>query len=173
MPHQDDVNDLFAMYSDPRVAEGDHLLRHASIEQTRQTVTRGINAWQRDGTGLWVLRANGVGAALGDLIGVGGCGLLGGRAWNLSFSLRPVHWGKGYAQEVAEAGIKQAELLRLDLPITAVVAQRNVRSHRAVERTGLSRVWEGSDSHDTDPAARIALYTDRPLSDAQIDWLTS
>lgn len=55
---------------------------------------------------------------------------------------------------------------------TAVVAQRNFRSHRAVERTGLSRVWEGSDSHDVDPAARIALYADRPLSDAQIDWLT-
>lgn len=45
MPHQDDAEDLFAMYSDPRVAEGDHLLRHASIEHTRRAVARGINAW--------------------------------------------------------------------------------------------------------------------------------
>lgn len=74
---------------------------------------------------------------------------------------------------MGKAGIKQAKLLRPDLPITAVVAQRNVRSHRAVERTGLSRVWEGSDSHDADPAARIALYADLPLSEAQIDRLTS
>jgi ribosomal-protein-alanine N-acetyltransferase len=172
IPHDDDVEDLFAMYSDPRVAEGDQLLRHSSIEQTREAVARAISAWERDGTGLWVLRANEMDSASTDLIGVGGCGLLGGRAWNLSFTLRPEHWGKGYAQEVAAAGIEQAKFLRPDLPVTAVVAEHNARSHRAVERAGLSRLWQGSDSHDSEPEAMIALYADRPLSDAQIQWLT-
>jgi RimJ/RimL family protein N-acetyltransferase len=95
MPHHDDVDELFAMYLDARVAERDHLLRHASIEQTRLMVTRGITSWQRHGSGAWVLRANGVDATLGELIGVGGCAVMGDRAWNLSFSLRPEHWGKG------------------------------------------------------------------------------
>lgn len=173
IPHEDDVADLFAMYSDPRVTEADHLLRHSSSGQTRDAVVRAIRAWQRDGAGLWVLRVNEADSVSTELIGVGGCGLLGDRAWNLSFSLRPEFWGKGYALEAAAAGIEQARLLRPELPVTAVVAQHNARSHRAVERAGLRRIWDGPDSHDPDPSAMITLYADRPLTDAQVSWLTS
>lgn len=136
-------------------------------------LARGIGAWQRDGLGPWVLREWEVGVTPGALIGVGGCGLVANTAWNLSFSLNPRYWGKGYAQEVAAAGMEQAKLLRPEIPITAVVAQRNARSHRAVQRVGLSLVWEGPDSHDPDPSATVALYADRPLSSEQIDRLTN
>ncbi|TFD84776.1 GNAT family N-acetyltransferase [Cryobacterium psychrotolerans] len=128
--------------------------------------------WARDGHGLWVLRTlHDLGP--GEFIGVGGCNLLSETAWNLSFSLRPSAWGHGYAQEAAASGIAQALAVRPHLPITAVVARGNIRSHRAVERAGLQRMWQGPDSHDPNPAAIMTLYSDRALADEQISWLTS
>ncbi|GAB3259947.1 hypothetical protein GCM10027562_22690 [Arthrobacter pigmenti] len=103
---------------------------------------------------------------------MGGCQLQADTAWNLSFSLRPQSWGRGYAQEVASAGIALAHSTRPELPITAVVAERNTRSHRAVERVGLHKEWQGPDNYDPDPAAMMLLYADRVLSHDQILALT-
>ncbi|MCJ1698423.1 GNAT family N-acetyltransferase [Rathayibacter festucae] len=171
-PAETDLDDLFALYSDPRLAEGDPLLVHPSRAHTRAVLDRRREQWARDGLSSWVVRERSPRGGPG-LIGVGGCSLLAGTAWNVAFTLHPDRWGKGYAQEIATAGIAQATLLRPELPITAVVAERNRRSHRAVERLGLVRAWSGPDAHSPDPTARVVLYADRPLSVEQIGLLTS
>jgi [ribosomal protein S5]-alanine N-acetyltransferase len=162
---------MYQMYSDPRLAEADPLIAHTSVAHTVTVLERWIAAWRQHGHGLWVMRTL-RGASAGEFVGIGGCNLLGDTAWNLSFSLRPETWGHGYAQEVAAAGMERALGLRPDRPITAVVATRNLRSQRAVERAGLHTVWQGPDNHDPDPASTMLLYADRPLTDEQIHALT-
>lgn len=171
IPALGDVHELFEMYSDPRLAEGDPLIAHPSIEHTEAVLRRRIAEWTLHGHGPWVLRTL-HGAQAGEFVGIGGCSLLADTAWNLAFSLRPQSWGRGYAQEVAAAGMERAQALRPDLPITAVVATGNPRSQRAVERAGLHNVWHGPDNHDPDPTATMLLYADRRLSDEQIRALT-
>lgn len=171
-PTEADVAELFRMYSDRRFWKDDPLLRHTSIVKTKSQVERSVVGWQRHGLGPWVLRIL-LGPSAGDFVGVGGCSLPTPAAWNLAFSLRPEKWGQGYAQEVAAAGRRCARTLRPDLPVTAVVAARNTRSQRALERAGLSSAWRGSDSKDADPAAELLLYTDRALSPEQVHVLTA
>lgn len=171
-PTADDVPELFAMYSHPRAWRDDPTLRHTDIDQTERAVERQDQRWQRYGFGVWVLRTL-PGPSAGDLIGAGGCTLPSEVAWNLAFTLRPEFWGQGYAQEVAAASIGCARTLRPNLPITAVVAEGNVRSQRAVDRAGLREVWRGPDPKDPDPTATLLLYADRALSPEQVRALTA
>ncbi len=170
-PAPGDADELFEMYSDPRLAEADPMLAHPSIKYTRTVLQRRISEWHQHGHGLWVVRHL-RGSSAGELVGIGGCNFWANTAWNLSFSLRPQDWGRGYAQEIAAAGMEQAQAVRPDLPVTAVVATRNTRSRRAVERAGLLQVWQGQDNHDPDPTATMLLYADRSLSKDQIQALT-
>ncbi len=147
------------------------MLAHPSIKYTRTVLQRRISEWHQHGHGLWVVRHL-RGSSAGELVGIGGCNFWANTAWNLSFSLRPQDWGRGYAQEIAAAGMEQAQAVRPDLPVTAVVATRNTRSRRAVERAGLLQVWQGQDNHDPDPTATMLLYADRSLSKDQIQALT-
>ncbi|NAZ74437.1 GNAT family N-acetyltransferase [Kineococcus sp. T13] len=167
-PTPDDVPELFALYSDPRVWRGDPLLRHPSPARTRELLERWRESWRSAGLGLWVARALPAPGAdevagTGELVGVGGCSLRAAGAWNLAFTLHPERWGRGYAQEVAAAGTHRARRARPELPVTAVVAGRNERSVRAVRRAGLHEVWRGPDARDPDPAATLLLFADRPL----------
>ncbi|WP_104102331.1 GNAT family N-acetyltransferase [Arthrobacter sp. 08Y14] len=170
-PVPSDVGELFRMYSDTRLIDCDPMLAHTSITHTQAVLRRRIAEWQQHGHGLWVLETL-EGASSGELVGMGGCQLLTATAWNLSFSLRPQSWGRGYAQEVAIAGIEYARATRPDFPVTAVVAKPNARSQRAIERVGLRKQWEGPDNSDPDPAAMMLLYADRVLSHDQILTLT-
>lgn len=163
-PAADDVPELFALYSDPRVWAGDPLLRHRGPASTGAAVERWREGWRRHGLGLWVARAAS-GPEQGRLVGVGGCNLPGEEAWNLAFTLHPECWGRGLAQELAAAGTARARALRPHLPVTAAVAARNERSLRAVERAGLAQVWRGPDAKDPDPAAELVLCADRALTD--------
>lgn len=168
-PVPSDVDELFRMYSDTRLIEFDPMLAHSSITHTQTVLQRRIAEWQQHGHGLWVLLE---GDAAGEVVGMGGCQLQADTAWNLSFSLRPQSWGRGYAQEVASSGIELAQSTRPELPITAVIAERNTRSQRAIEKVGLHKVWQGPDNYDPDPTAMMLLYADRGLSKHQILALT-
>ncbi|WP_294567258.1 GNAT family N-acetyltransferase [uncultured Arthrobacter sp.] len=171
-PTPDDADELFEMYSDPRLAEADPMLAHPSIEHTRAVLQRRIAEWHEHGHGLWVARHLS-GSSVGELVGIGGCNFWANTTWNLSFSLRPQAWGRGYAQEIAAVGMERAQAVRPDLPITAVVATRNTRSRKAVERAGLHQVWQGQDNHDPDPTATMLLYADRSLFMDQVHALIS
>ena len=178
-PTDADAAELFAMYSDPRVWHDDPLLRHTSITQTRERIHRWTTSWERYGIGPWIARAL-AGPATDDLVGSGGCSLhtpttaaAPVTVWNMAFVLHPDAWGQGYAQEVAAAGRRCAQTLHPDLPVTAVVAARNPRSQRAVERAGLTLAWRGPDTEDPAPGAELLLYTDRALSEEQVHALTT
>jgi hypothetical protein len=61
---------------------------------------------------------------------------------------------------------------RGEIPITAYLLEGNDRSLRAVERTGLSRVWRGPDAGNPDANAIRLLYSDQPLPPTILRALT-
>ncbi|SDM35172.1 GNAT family N-acetyltransferase [Allokutzneria albata] len=170
-PEPEDLPEVFALYSDPRVWGPDPLSRHDDIDQTERMIENWRRAWQRDGLGMWIVRSAEP-VQDNDFVGVGGCFVRYGVAWNLGFRLDPRWWGQGHAQEISAAAIAQARVLRPDLPVTAYVLDGNDRSRRAVERLGLTHVWRGPDAGNPDPAAIRLLFSDRPLSSRVQDALT-
>lgn len=161
-----DVERLFALYSDPQVWEPDPLTRHEDPAQTERMIGNWRAAWARDGLGMWT-------AWDGDVfVGIGGCFVRYGVAWNLGFRLRPSCWGRGYAQEISTAAMLAARRRRAELPVTAYLVEGNERSLRAVERTGLRRVWRGPDAGNPDATAIRLLYSDRPLRPTVLKTLT-
>jgi RimJ/RimL family protein N-acetyltransferase len=166
-PNRTDLPELFELYTDPRVWGPDPLTRHDSIEQTNRMVDNWRAAWRRDGLGMWTAYS-----ADSTFVGIGGCFIRYGVAWNLGFRLRPRFWGQGYAQEISAAARTAARSLRADLPMTAYVLEGNERSRRAVERTGLRLAWRGADAGNPDASAIRLLYSDRQLSKETVNALT-
>jgi RimJ/RimL family protein N-acetyltransferase len=166
VPEQADLERLFGLYSDPHVWGPDPLTRHEDPMQTKRMIGNWRTAWDRDGLGMWT-------AWDGDeFVGIGGCFIRYGVAWNLGFRLRPPCWGRGYAQEISTAAIVAARQRRVELPITAYLLEGNDRSRRAVERTGLSRIWRGPDAGNPDATAIRLLYSDQPLPPTVLRALT-
>lgn len=166
VPERVDLERLFDLYSDPRVWGPDPLSRHEEPAQTERMIGNWRAAWDRDGLGMWT-------AWDGDeFVGIGGCFVRHGVAWNLGFRLRPPCWGRGYARELSTAAILAARRRRVELPVTAYLLEGNERSLRAVERTGLRRIWRGPDAGNPDATAIRLLYSDRPLAPAVLAALT-
>ncbi len=166
VPVQADLERLFELYSDPQVWEPDPMTRHEDPAQTERMIEAWRAAWDRDGLGIWT-------AWDGDeFVGIGGCFVRYGVAWNLGFRLRPACWGRGYAQEISAAAILTARRRREELPVTAYLVEGNERSLRAVDRTGLRLVWRGPDAGNPDATAIRLLYSDRPLPPAVLEKLT-
>jgi RimJ/RimL family protein N-acetyltransferase len=166
VPVPADLERLFNLYSDPQVWEPDPLTRHEDPAQTERMIGTWRTAWDRDGLGMWT-------AWDGDeFVGIGGCFVRYGVAWNLGFRLRAQCWGRGYAQEISAAAILAARRRRVELPVTAYLLEGNDRSLRAVERTGLSRIWRGPDAGNPDATAIRLLYGDQPLPPTVLRALT-
>jgi RimJ/RimL family protein N-acetyltransferase len=166
VPEPADLERLFDLYSDPQVWGPDPLSQHEDPAQTERMIGNWRTAWDRDGLGIWT-------AWDGDeFVGIGGCFVRYGVAWNLGFRLRPGCWGRGYAQEISTAAIFAARQRRAELPITAYLVEGNDRSLRAVERTGLHRVWRGPDAGNPDATAIRLLYSDQPLAPTVLTALT-
>jgi RimJ/RimL family protein N-acetyltransferase len=166
VPVRADLEWLFGLYSDPRVWEPDPLTRHEAPAQTERMIGNWRAAWDRDGLGIWTAWDS------NEFVGIGGCFVRYGVAWNLGFRLRPPCWGRGYAQEISTAAIRAARRRRAELPVTAYLLEGNDRSLRAVERTGLSRVWRGPDAGNPDATAIRLLYGDQPLPPTVLRALT-
>ncbi len=171
VPHSGDVAELYQLYADPQVWRDDPLSRHDSPEQTETMVDRWRAAWQRDGLGMWVARSA-MPATQGQLVGIGGCFIRYGVAWNLGFRLVQVFWAQGYAQEIIRAAVGAAREVRADLPLTAYLLEGNTRSQRTTERAGLRLVWRGPDAGNPDPRAVRLLYADQDLPPAVMKALT-
>ena len=166
-PAPDDLDEVFALYSDPLVWAPDPLSRHDTPEQTARMIDVWRRGWDRDGHGMWVARRPD-----GTFVGIGGCFVRYGVAWNLGFRLLPHAWGHGYAQEISAAARAAASALRPELAVTAYLVEGNDRSRRTVERAGLHRVWRGPDAGNPDPAAIRLLYADRALPPDVVRALT-
>lgn len=166
IPGRADLPALFGLYADPQVWGPDPLTRHDTIDQTGRMVDNWCAAWRRDGLGMWTAHR-----ADNTFVGIGGCFIRYGVAWNLGFRLLPRFWGQGYAQEISAAATAAARQLRADLPMTAYVLGSNERSRRAVERTGLELTWRGPRGTPT-PRPSGCSKSDQPLPDETVASLT-
>ena len=171
VPQEGDLAELHRLYADPQVWRADPISRHTTRDQTAGMIDRWRATWRRDGLGIWVARRVEP-AAQGQLVGIGGCFIRHGVAWNLGFRLSPNCWGQGYAQEIIRAAIGAAGEVRADLPLTAYLLEGNTRSQRTTERAGLRLVWRGPDAGNPDPRAVRLLYADRDLPPALLKTLT-
>jgi RimJ/RimL family protein N-acetyltransferase len=156
------LHDLFSLYADPAVWADDPLSRHTELAQTAQMIDRWRAAWERDGLGIWVALSREP-ATAGAFVGVGGCFVRSGVAWNLGYRLRPGYWRRGLAQEVIAEAVRAAATIRAELSVTAYLLEGNDRSRRATERAGLRLVWRGPDAGNPDREAVRLLYADREL----------
>ncbi len=162
-PTDEDVDELHTLHSDPAVWTHLPSGRYTERAQTQALVERYQEGWRRWGLDTWVVRP----LAPPDprpLLGIGGCSLRYGSAWNLYYRLTPGAWGRGYAQEVIAAARAAAAQVRPDLPVIAYLLEHNAGSRRAAERAGLELVWRGPDAGNPDPAAVRLVYADRAVS---------
>jgi RimJ/RimL family protein N-acetyltransferase len=167
-----DVPQVFELYSDPQVWGPDPLTRHDSPDQTARMIDNWRAAWHRDGLGMWIATSFEEENTNGTFIGIGGCFIRYGTAWNIGFRLVPRFWRRGYAQEISAAAMTAAQAKRPELPMTAYLVEGNRRSQAAVERTGLMLVWRGADAGNPDPSAIRRLYADRHLPQDVVQALT-
>lgn len=167
-PTAADLDDVFALYSDPAVWEHLPTGRHTDRARTAVMLQQVQTSWDATGLGSWVVRDR-----RGALVGTGGCDLRLGVAWNLGYRLARSAWGQGYAQEIIAAATTTARDLRPDLPVTAYLLEHNVRSRRAAERAGLELVWSGPDAGNPDPDAVRLLFADRDLEAGVLTLLTA
>lgn len=106
-PALGDFDDVHELHADPGVWEHYSSLRHTDRAQTKTYLQRQQRGWDEDGLAIWVARRSAPDGH-GPLIGVGGCTVRSGVAWNLGYRLARHAWGHGYAQEIiAEARTRQ------------------------------------------------------------------
>lgn len=165
----DDLDEHFALMSDPAVWEHLPSGRHIEREQTAAAIQHSLGHWARDGLGYWTARLRedlpGTPLPAGAVVGTGGCALRVGTAWwNLYYRLTPAAWGHGLAAELVTAALDSARTVDPDRPVVAYLLEHNVESRRRAERSGLARVWRGPDAGNPDPDAVRLIYADRPLS---------
>lgn len=107
-------------------------------------------------------------APSGELIGNGGCTLLGGEVWNFGYRLSADHHGKGYATELASAAVERAHAVDPARPVIAYLVEHNRASARVAEKAGLALVHRAADAGNPDPSVQFLFYADRPLTGEQL-----
>ena len=175
---ESDLDEHFALMSDPGVWAHLPSGRHSDPAQTAAGIEHSVGHWARDGLGYWTarLRTDLAGTPLraGEVVGTGGCALRVGTSWwNLYYRLTPPAWGKGLAAELVTAAIDAAHAVDPDRPVVAYLLEHNVESRGRAERSGLSLVWRGPDAGNPDPAAVRLVYADRPLAGDRLDRITA
>jgi RimJ/RimL family protein N-acetyltransferase len=154
-PRQD-LEDLFAIFSDPDGWLYDPAGRHVEQERTRRWLSRAASRFDSDGLSYWTVRLRDD----GTIIGVGGAQRQRTRAWNLNYRIATAHQGNGFATELGRAAYTAASALDAHVPFIAWIAERNLPSRRVAERLGLTNYGPAIDPSDDQP--RLA-YADRPI----------
>lgn len=155
---------MFAIQSDPRVWTHYPSLRHTDPETTVRMMERWERSWSTVGLGSWVARLQDT----GEVIGNGGCTLLGDEVWNVGYRIAADHHGCGFATELARAGVERAREIDPDRPVIAYLVEHNTGSARVAEKLGLELVHRAPDLGNPDPSAVRLVYADRALSPAQL-----
>jgi RimJ/RimL family protein N-acetyltransferase len=170
----DDLDDHYALMSDPAVWTHLPTGRHTSRDRTAEAIAHSVGHWERDGLGYWTARLlvdlTGTPLRAGDVVGTGGCALRTGTSWwNLYYRLTPPAWGHGLAAELVDAALDAARTVAPDRPVVAYLLEHNIESQVRAERAGLSLVWRGPDAGNPDPAAVRLVYADRPIGTELLD----
>ena len=163
-PTDADLDVLFAISTDPRVWRHYPSLRHVAPEETAAMMARWESSWERSGLGPWSIRVR----ETDELIGYGGCTLLGGEVWNLGYRLSADDHGNGYATEVSLAAVERARVVGPDHPVIAYLVEHNCASARVAEKVGLHLVHRAPDAGNPDPSVWRLIYADRPLTPQQL-----
>ncbi len=151
-----DLEELFAIFSDPSGWWYDPAGRHTSPGRTRDWLTRAAARFEADGLSYWTVRRREVTA----IIGVGGAQRQRTGAWNLNYRLAAEAQGQGFAIELGRAAYAAASALDPEVPFIAWVAPDNTPSLKVAERLGLTNY--GLRADPSDGQQRLA-YADRPL----------
>jgi RimJ/RimL family protein N-acetyltransferase len=169
-PGQDDVDELFTLFSDPRVWT--HL--PSAVVRERAETVRQVSRWEQEwidsGLGAWVVRD----PDDARLLGYAGCSLRGGpdpasRFWNLGYRFQPEEQGRGLATEAARVAVDAAHSVKLDVPVVAYLLEHNLASAAVARKLGLTQRWRGPDAGNPDPQAIRLVFADRSLTPAQLD----
>ena len=163
-----DLDEHFALMSDPGTWAHLPSGRHTSPEQTAAAIQHSLGHWARDGLGYWTARLRddlpGTSLRAGDLVGTGGCALrVGTTWWNLYYRFTPPAWGKGLAAELVAAALDAAHTVAPERPVIAYLLEHNAESRGRAERSGLTLIWRGPDAGNPDPDAVRLVYADRPI----------
>lgn len=173
-----DLDEHYALMSDP--GSWRHLPsgRHTSPEQTLAGIEHSVRHWARDGLGYWTARLRAdlpeAGLAAGSLVGTGGCAVRDGDTWwNLYYRLTPGAWGLGLAAELVTAAMDAAHTVDPGRPVVAYLLEHNRESRGRAERSGLQLLWRGPDAGNPDPDAVRLVYADRALDADLLDRVTA
>ncbi len=159
-----DLDAVFAIQSDPRVWTHYPSLQHTDPAQTVEMMERWERSWRDAGLGSWVARLRDT----GEVVGNGGCTLLGGEVWNIGYRIAPDHHGRGLATELARAGVERARAIAPERPVIAYLVEHNRASAHVAEKLGLELVHRAPDAGNPDPAVVRLVFADRPLTPEQL-----
>lgn len=166
-PVPGDLEEVFAIHSDPRVWRHYPSLRHLDREPTLAMMASWERGWNDAGLGAFVARVSGT----GQMVGVGGCSVRGfgtdGAVWNVGYRVAADHHGQGYATEIARAGMERARERAPERPLIAYLVEHNAASAHVAEKLGLRLVHRAPDTGNPDPSVMRLVYADRPLTEAQ------
>ena len=174
----DDLDEHFALLSDPGTWTHLPSGRHTAPERTAEGIAHSQRHWARDGLGYWTARlgadADVPGLRPGQVVGTGGCAVREGTDWwNLYYRFTPPAWGRGLAAELVTSALDAAHAVAPDRPVVAYLLEHNAESRGRAERAGLSLQWRGPDAGNPDPDAVRLVYADRPLDPALLDRVTA
>jgi RimJ/RimL family protein N-acetyltransferase len=153
-----DLDDLFAIFSDPAGWWYEPAGRHTRPEWTRDWLARAAARFDTDRLSYWTVRRSDTGA----IIGVGGAQRQRTGAWNLNYRIAAAEQGKGFATELARAAYAAASSLDDSVAFIAWIAPRNTPSRKVAVRLGLTNCGLGVDPSD---GQRRLAYADRPVRD--------
>ncbi len=151
----EDLDALHTLNSDPEVWRHYPEGRHSSPGVTEAWIARHRDQLTSGGVSYWMARHR----ETGELIGVGGAQRQGRHQgdgqgfWNLYYRLARVHWGHGYATEIARAAVRIAGQHAPELPVVALIHAHNAGSRAVAERLGLHDYglrpdpWKGEPMH--------------------------
>ncbi len=130
----DDLDDLFAIRSDPEVMRFIGESRPQSLDQVRDALENVISVWKQHGFGRWAI------VHKGDEKLIGWCGLAfldNTDEIEIGYGIAKEYWGKGLTTEAAVVSIKYGfEDLKLNR-IVAVAMPENIASRRIMEKMGM------------------------------------
>lgn len=129
-----DLDDLFAIRSDPEVMRFIGAGQPHSMNQVRDALENAISVWKKHSFGRWAI----VHKADKKLIGWCGLAFLDQtEEIEIGYGIAKEYWGGGLTTEAAEATIRYGfEELKLDR-IVAVAMPENIASRRIMEKIGM------------------------------------
>lgn len=168
-PVPGDLDAVHAINADPRVWRHFPSLRHDDLATTETMMQRWERSWDEAGLGSWVVRLR----ETGEVIGNGGCTAIGadaegGALWNVGYRIAADHHGRGYATELARAGVARAREIDAERPLIAFLVEHNRASAHVAEKLGFALVHRAPDVGNPDPSVMRLVYADRPLTEAQL-----